>query len=249
MYKHAKYMYKHLILQYQLKKHIPMSKIKQLIFIFSAAVITLTACTSSSDKAATTSEQEAAAATGKEYLADINNSLVNWRATHKGGFAPRYGTLKIADGSIAVENGAVTGGSFTVDVNSLWVDSASVTEKDKKAINLQNHLKSPDFFDAAKYATAKFVVTGVAPYDSSRAKSLTDGATHLVSGNLTIKDSTINITFPAKIRVSDSNVDIAAKFLVDRTSWGLRYGAEGNPADWMVSKDFELGLDVKATAK
>lgn len=226
-----------------------MSKIKQLIFIFSVAAITLTACTDSAEKAATTSEQEAAAATGKEYIADVNTSLVNWRATHKGGFAPRYGTLKLTDGTIAVENGVVTGGNFTVDVNSLWVDTASVTEKDKKATDLQNHLKSPDFFDAATYGTAKFVVTGVAPYDSSKAKSLTEGATHLVSGNLTIKDSTINITFPAKINVSDSSVDIAAKFVVDRTSWGLRYGAEGNPADWMVSKDFELGLDVKATAK
>lgn len=225
-----------------------MNSIKLLTLIFSAAVITLTACTGSSDKATTTTEQEVSAETGKEYVADSNNSVITWTATHKGGFAPRYGTLKLDSGGISVENGVVTGGSFTIDVNSLVVDTTSVTEKDKKAIDLQNHLKSPDFFDAAKYSTVKFVITNVAPYDSANVKSLTEGATNLVSGNLTIKDSTINVTFPAKIIVNNSDVDIDAKFSVDRTSWGLRYGAKGNPADWMISKDFELGLDIKATA-
>lgn len=226
-----------------------MSRIKQFTFIALAAMITLSACTGSSDNASTTTAQEASATTGKEFLADTTASLVTWRATHKGGFAPRYGTLKVSDGNIAVDNGNITGGDFTVSVNSLWVDTTSVTEKDKKASDLQNHLKSPDFFDASKYPSAKFVITGVTPYDSAKSKSLVEGATHLVSGNLTIKDSTLNVTFPAKISVNDNDVDIEAKFSVDRTSWGLRYGAEGDPADWMVSKDFELGFNVKATAK
>ena len=225
-----------------------MTTAKQLILLFTASVLTISACTSSSDKATASSEQEVAATTGKEYVADTT-SVITWQATHKGGFAPRYGTLKPSEGTISVDNGVVTGGSFTLDIKSLLVDSTSVTEKDKKAINLQNHLKSPDFFDAEKYPTAKFVITNVAPYDSAKATSLVEGATNLVSGNLTIKDNTLNITFPAKIVVSDSNVDINANFSVDRTSWGLRYGAEGNPADWMISKDFDLGLDVKATAK
>jgi polyisoprenoid-binding protein YceI len=226
-----------------------MRRVGQLIIVFSAAVLMLTACDNVADKATTNSEQEAAAATGKEYIVDSNSSIVNWRATHKGGFAPRYGTLRLSEGDIAVENGALTGGNFTIDINSLWVDTASVTEKNKKAVDLQNHLKSPDFFDASKYPAAKFVITGIAPYDSSKAKSLTDGATNLVSGNLTIKDSTINITFPARISISNSNVNIAAKFAVDRTSWGLTFGTEGNPADWLISKDFDFGLDVKATAE
>jgi len=226
-----------------------MRRVNQLIIVFLAAVLMLTACDNVVDKATTGEEQQAAAATGKEYVLDSNSSVVNWRATHKGGFAPRYGTLKLSEGDIAVANGAITGGTFTIDINSLWVDTASVTEKDKKAINLQNHLKSPDFFDAANYPAAKFVITAVAPYDSSKVKSLTEGATNLISGNLTIKDSTINITFPAKISISNSDIGIAAKFSVDRTSWGLTFGTEGNPADWLISKDFDFGLDVKATAE
>ena len=226
-----------------------MRRVSQLIIVLLATVFTLTACNDVVDQASTATEQQAAAATGKEYVIDSNSSIVNWRATHKGGFAPRYGSLRLSEGNVAVENGALTGGTFTIDINSLWVDTASVTEKDKKAVDLQNHLKSPDFFNAAKYPAAKFVITGIAPYDSSKVKSLTEGATNLVSGNLTIKDSTINITFPARILVSNSEVNITAKFSVDRTSWGLTFGTEGNPADWLISKDFDFGLDVKATAE
>lgn len=238
-------MYKHVSLHSQIKT---MNKMKNLVLTLAVAIIAFTACTNSSSSATTSSEQVAAAATGKAYVADTNSSIVTWKATHKGGFAPRYGTIKVSSGDVSVDNGAVTGGSFIIDLNSLWVDSASVTEKDKKAINLQNHLKSPDFFNAEKYPTAKFVITNVAPYDSSKIKSLVNGATNLVSGNLTIKDSTINITFPAKVAVNEAGADISAKFSVDRTAWGLKYGAEGNPADWMISKDFELGIDLKAMA-
>src|SRR6187551_488755 len=106
-----------------------MSRIKQFTFIILAATITLAACTGASDNASTTTAQEASATTGKEYAADTTASLVTWKATHKGGFAPRYGTLNITEGDIAVDNGNITGGNFTVNVNSLWVDTASVTEK------------------------------------------------------------------------------------------------------------------------
>src|SRR5690349_11519494 len=122
-----------------------MNKMKKLAIILSVATITFAACTNSSDNASTTTAQEASAATGKEYAADTTTSVLTWRATHKGGFAPRYGTIKVSDGNIAVDNGSITGGSFIVNMNSLWVDTTSVTEKNKKASDLQNHLKSPDF--------------------------------------------------------------------------------------------------------
>lgn len=216
----------------------------------AAALLFAASCNNaSSDNAATTTAQEAAATTGKELAADVTASTINWRATHKGGFAPRFGTINITTGTLSVENGAVTGGSFDVDINSLAVDTASVTEKDKKASDLAGHLKSADFFNAEKFPTAKFVITGVAPFDAAKDKSLLEGATNIVSGNLTIKDSTVNVSFPAKITVTETSADVQAKFTVDRTSWGLNYGAEGDPANWMISKDFELTINLKAVQK
>ncbi|QES89965.1 YceI family protein [Rhizosphaericola mali] len=221
-------------------------------FLGLSIIAALSACNSTpkSDEAATSSAQTVTAAKGTDYSVDTTNSVIGWRATHKGGLAPRFGTLKVASGDFSIENDAITAGSFTVDLNTLYVDPTSVTEADKKPEELAGHLKSPDFFDVAKYPTVKFAITKVEPYDSTKAKSLLAGATNIVSGNMTIKDSTVNVTFPAKIDVANGKADLQAKFTVDRTSWGLKYGASGtNPADWAISKDIELTLNVSGNTK
>lgn len=213
-------------------------------------LLALAACGGpSTDQAKTEEKKEAAATTGVAYVIDTTATSVQWRATHKGGFAPRFGTIKVSDGSLNVENGAVTGGSFDVNMGSLTTDPASVTEPDKKAADLDGHLKSPDFFDAAKHPAAKFVITGVAPFDSTKGKSLLPGATNLISGNLTLKDSTLNITFPAQIVVGANDVTANAKFVIDRTAWGINYKTEGSPENWVISKDVEIGLSLKAAKK
>ncbi|HEY0299409.1 MAG TPA: YceI family protein [Arachidicoccus sp.] len=222
---------------------------RKLFLSMAAAVVLLASCNSSnSDKANTSAEQTVAAATGKSYVI-ADSSVIKWRATHKGGLNPRFGTIGVSIGSISADSGKVTGGSFTVNINSLTVDSASVTEADKKASQLEGHLKSPDFFNVAKYPTAKFEITKVEAFDSTKNKSTIAGATNVVSGNLTIKDSTVNVAFPAKISVTDNAINIVASFIVDRTSWGLNYGTQGSAADWMISKDFEIDINLNANAK
>jgi polyisoprenoid-binding protein YceI len=224
---------------------------KKITFPIAIAALLFTAsCNNpSSDTATTGDTQQTAVATGKEYVADAAATTIKWRATHKGGLAPRFGTLNITNGDLTAKEGQITAGSFTIDINSLIVDTTSVTEPGKKAMDLQNHLKSADFFDAEKFPTAKFDITSVTPFDATKDKSLLEGATHNVSGNLTIKGNAVNITFPAKITVSDAELDVIAKFNVDRTTWGLNLGTEGDPSNWMVSKEFELDINLKAKAK
>jgi polyisoprenoid-binding protein YceI len=213
-------------------------------------LLTLAACGgSSSDKAKTDEKQEAAAATGAAYAIDTTATSVQWRATHKGGFAPRFGTIKVSDGNLNVENGTITGGSFDINLHTLLTDTASVTEPDKKASDLTGHLKSADFFHVEKHPTAKFVITAVAPYDSTKEKSLLPGATNLISGNLTLKDSTLNITFPAQVTVSENEVVANAKFVIDRSAWGISYKTEGSPENWAISRDVEIGFNLKAVKK
>lgn len=212
-----------------------------------ALLIVLAACGgASSDKAKTEEKKEEAAATGASYQIDTTATAVNWQATHKGGFAPRFGTIRVVNGSLSVANGAVTAGSFDIDLGGLKVDPASVTEADKKHTDLEGHLKSADFFDVAKHPGAKFVITSVAPYDSTSQKSLLPGATNLISGNLTLKDSTLNITFPAQVVVSENDVTAKAKFTIDRSAWGISYKTDGSPENWAISKDVEIGFDLKA---
>ena len=219
--------------------------------LFSAGIVSmffLASCGGNSDTANTSKQQQVAVSKGQEY-AIADSSVVKWRATHKAGLNPRYGTLSITSGSIFADSGTVTGGSFTVNINSITVNPASVTEPGKKASDLETHLKSPDFFDAAKYPTAKFDITKIAAFDSTKDQSTIAGATNIVIGNLTIKDSAVNVTFPAKITIANGSVNIVASFMVDRTTWGLNYGAKGSAADWMISKDFQIDIDLTAKAK
>jgi len=212
-----------------------------------ALLLSLAACGgSTSDQAKTDEKQEAAAASGVNYGIDTVATTVNWQATHKGGLAPRFGTIKVINGTLSAENGAITAGNFEVSLHGLQVDPTSVTEADKKYTDLEGHLKSADFFDAEKHPTAKFVITAVAPYDSTKGKSLLPGATNLISGNLTLKDSTLNITFPAQVEVTGDNVTAKAKFTIDRSAWGINYKTEGSPENWMISKEVEVGFNLSA---
>lgn len=178
---------------------------------------------------------------------NTDETTVKWTAYHKGGLNPRFGTMKTG-GNLAAENGQLTSGTITADVNTLLTDPTAVDpaqNEGKKSTDLDTHLKSADFFDVAKYPNVKFDITKVEDL-AAGTESKTEGANKKISGNLTIKGKTVNVTFPAKVEVTENQISIASKFPVDRTNWGLSYGAEGDPKDWMISKDFDLDLNIVA---
>lgn len=216
----------------------------------SAALLFASCGGNSSNNAATTTAQQVAEKEGSAYSVNLETSKVNWKAFHKGGFAPRWGALSIKSGELSVDKDEVTAGDFVIDMKSLTVDSASVTEKDKKYTELEAHLKSPDFFDVEKNPTAEFKLTQVAALTGDAPKDAVAGANKTVSGNLTLLGKTINVTFPAKIEVNGDAVSVLANFAVNRADWGLKFGTSGaDPAEWMISKDIEIGIDVKAAKK
>ncbi|MEJ5106656.1 YceI family protein [Chryseobacterium sp. MYb328] len=191
-------------------------------------------------------EQSVAESKGEVLTVDAATSLVNWKAFHKGGFAPRWGTLNVKSGDLSIEGGQVVAGNFNIDMTSIKVDPASVTEKDKKPAELEAHLKNPDFFDVAKNPASDFKITSVADLKEA-PKDAVAGANKTVSGNLTLMGKTMNVTFPAKVDVVDNTAAIQAKFTVNRTDWGIKFGTtETDPAEWMISKDIEIAIDVKA---
>jgi polyisoprenoid-binding protein YceI len=160
--------------------------------------------------------------------------------------APRWGTLNVKSGDLSIEGGQLTAGNFVIDMNSIKVDPASVTEKDKKPADLEAHLKNPDFFDTAKNPTSDFKITSVTDLKEAPADAVA-GANKTVSGNLTLSGKTMNVTFPAKVDVTEGSAAVQAKFTVNRADWGIKFGtSEADPAEWMISKDIEIAVDVKA---
>lgn len=219
---------------------------KLTVFALAGAALMFTAC---NDKKETVKDaQEVAAKTGDAYNVDLATSKVDWKAFHKGGFAPRWGTLNLKSGEITVENDAITSGDFVIDMTTLKVDPASVTEADKKPADLEAHLKNADFFDVEKQPTSDFKITAVADLAGELPKDAVAGANKTVSGNLTLLGKTLNVSFPAKVTVADGKAAIEAKFTVNRTDWGIKFGTdETDPAEWMISKDIEIGINVNAS--
>ena len=212
------------------------------VFMFAAS------CSESkTDTATVTSEQAVAENAGDSLTVNSATSTVKWTAYHKGGLNPRFGATT-ATGNFSVENGNLVSGSLVSDINSLTTDPAAVDpamNDGKTSADLDAHLKSADFFDTSKYPSVKFDITKVEDLAADTASKV-EGANKTVSGNLTIKDKTVNVSFPAKVEVSGDQLTLVSKFTINRQDWGLAYGTEGDPKDWMISQDVDLELNIVA---
>ncbi len=216
--------------------------------LFFAAAIILASCNNepSADKATTTDSQAVVATEGTAYQID-STTTVSWTGAKPTG--AHDGTFKVTDGQLLVSDNNLSGGNFTIDINSL-ANRDLAADADSKG-KLEGHLKSADFFDVAKYPTAKFEITSVAPYtaDSNSTEIKLAGATHLIKGNLTLKDSTKNISFPAVVKLDGNAVSASADFNIDRTLWGMNYKGPNNPQDWVINKQVNIKLALAATKK
>ena len=70
------------------------------------------------------------------------------------------------------------------------------------------------------------------------------GASHTVTGNLTLHGVTKSITFPATIAVSGGVATVESSFAINRKDFGISYA--GAP-DNLIRDDVALSLHVKAT--
>lgn len=222
---------------------------KNLSILALSAVLTLAACKESKTDSATTSgEETVAAAVGDTFTVNTAASTVKWTAYHKGGLNPRFGTTQ-ATGTFTVENGSLTAGSLTSDINTLTTDPKAVDpalSDGKTSADLDAHLKNEDFFDVAKYPSVKFDITKVEDL-AVGTESKVAGANKTVSGNLTIKDKTVNVSFPAKVEVTENGLTMVSSFTINRQDWGLTYGTEGDAKDWMISQEVDLELNIVAS--
>jgi polyisoprenoid-binding protein YceI len=155
------------------------------------------------------------------------------------------GVFKLKEGSLTVDGQNITGGRFVVDVATM-----KIMDKDTAGVSmLSGHLMSPDFFDVQKYPTATFEITGVtagAPAADGGEKVMMEGATHSITGNLTLKDTTRSITFPAKVQMTNGQVVADANFNIDRTQWHMVYGNDKGLGDKFIRPEVNMVLHLVA---
>ncbi|WP_162426033.1 YceI family protein [Pontibacter pudoricolor] len=168
-------------------------------------------------------------------------STMKWNAKKVGG--EHYGKINLADGALQVNGNKLAGGNFTIDMRSIVVEDITRAESNKK---LTDHLKSDDFFSVENHPTATFTITKVGRLTKAKAGE----PNYNVTGNLTIKGITNQITFPATVKVTGKSVEATALIEVDRTKYDIKYrsGMMGTAADKIIYDNFTIDLKLVADA-
>ncbi len=170
------------------------------------------------------------------------SSKVTWKGTKKIGSA-HHGQIKVQSGSVTFEKDQPVGAEITIDVSSLSDDDLTDKEMNTKLVT---HLKSGDFFDVAKYPTAKLNVKKITKNSDTN---------YSLDGDLTLKDATKPISLKADLikNTPDQKV-VKSVFTFDRTQFGLKYGSENffkNLGDKVINDQVEVSVELtlKAEAK
>ncbi len=211
-------------------------------FLKTFAIVAIISFTSCGDKAKEAETKEAKKATVAETAAATYNfnaerSMIEWK-----GFKPtgsHSGTIVIKEGKLSVTNNAIESGKFTIEMGSIAV--TDIPTEDEGNAKLSGHLKGADFFDVAAYPNANFEVTGI---------ETVEGKT-MLSGNLTIKDATNNISFPVNTEMKEKMLTLTSEtFIIDRSKWNIKYRSKSffdNLGDKFINDDIELKVTLVAS--
>ncbi len=176
----------------------------------------------------------------KLYKIDLEESKIQWIGKKVTG--QHNGFINFKAGELAIDNGKIIAGNFTVDMNTISCNDLKDPESNAKLVG---HLKSEDFFTVSKFPESKFEIISVSELNKSNDKNYNFN----ITGKMTIKDSIKTITFPAYINIEQTKITAEADFEIDRTEFGLKYGSgkffEGL-GDKMINDNFNLIIKIIA---
>jgi polyisoprenoid-binding protein YceI len=121
--------------------------------------------------------------------------------------------------------------NVTIDVDSI---NTRIDKRDA-------HLKSPDFFDAAKFPTITFVSTKFTP--------------GYITGNFTMKGVTkvitipVTISGPVKTMMGGQAIGITGSVTINRQDYGVNWNKTLDQGGVAVSDDVQINISIEADAK
>lgn len=153
-----------------------------------------------------------------KYGLDVESSIVGWTGRN-----PKYahhGKITAKSGSLEFQNKRLVAGKIVLDMTT--IRDEDLADEILRSV-LEAHLKSSDFFDVKKYGEASFEITEAEPISDA----LGGTPNYELKGNLSIKDVTRQIEFPAIIAPTGNGIiNGQAHLEFDRTLWNVRYGSE-----------------------
>ena len=176
------------------------------------------------------------------YAVDIDKSKIFW--TGKGVGKQHTGFVTIQSGTVLIDTKTITGGF-------MYINMKSITDTDIKDAgfnkNLVDHLKSPDFFFAAKFPTSTFKIIKADRLDVPEGQP-----NYKVSGDLTIKGIKKPIEFMSTIKYIKKSVVITGDAEFDRTIYDVKYNSGSffqDLGDKFIEDKIQLRLDIHADMK
>lgn len=164
-----------------------------------------------------------------KWSVDPMHSFVTFEVKHMG-ISFVDGSFKKFEGTIDAAKADLTDAkiNFTVDVNSINTDVEP----------RNNHLKTDDFFNAAKYPTMTFVSTSFKKVKAGN---------YALSGKLTIRDVTKDVVFNVVYggTAKDQQSNVKAGFNATTTINRLDYNIKYDPTGMGVAKDVKITLNLE----
>ncbi|QRN99175.1 YceI family protein [Archangium violaceum] len=145
------------------------------------------------------------------------------------------GAFKAFSGTVQLDEQAPASSSVSVRIEVASIDTG-VEQRD-------NHLRSPDFFDVAKFPAITFQSTKVEKASGNNLR---------VTGNLTIRDVTREVVLDVeqlgtgKDPWGQLRVAFEAKTSVDRRDFGLTWNQALEAGGVLVGEKVEISLEVQA---
>jgi polyisoprenoid-binding protein YceI len=165
-------------------------------------------------------------AMARDWQTDAAKSSITFKDTYQNGpFDGRFGKFTAA---ISMDDADVSKDKFDVSVDVASVDTKS-SERD-------DTLRTPDFFNPAKYPQAHFVT-------QSFGKGADGGLE--AKGMLTIRDQTKPVTLKVKFVATGDSATLDVDTVLNRMDFGL-----GSNSDWVdIGKDVAVHGHLALTGK
>ena len=178
-------------------------------------------------------QTKAALPQSTQWTYDGSHAKISFTITHFG--------ISETEGKFTKFSGMVLAGQpdFSDARVDLLIDVSSIDTNDPKR---DEHLRSADFFDVAKYPSLTF--------KSNRLRALGNNKYEL-TGDLAIRGVTKEVTLMAEYRgtVVDPFKNTKAGFRVtgtiDRTAWGLTWNGKLAIGDMLVGHDVRLDINLE----
>lgn len=205
-----------------------MTQLKKVSYLFAAAfLVAFFAACKEKQPVASANLYPIPEASGTAYNLDVQKSVVKWIGRKVIG--DHNGTVKLVSGKVYAQDDKITGGVFTLDMNTIDVKDL---EGEKKA-DLEDHLKTEDFFQTNKFPTATFTISSATANEAGKTE---------IKGNLEMLGITHGIDFKSDVEFAENKPNSAtANVSIDRQKWGIVYKGK---ADNLISDTIELSLEL-----